>query len=82
MGSKKEGTHICFVPNIVPKKMGSKKMLVKKKINLSFLDPNIVPEKSMTAQKRMSSEKKGTHIFSGKKKHIFEGIFLPVFFPV
>jgi hypothetical protein len=63
-------------------------MLVQKKreFKLSFFEPNIVPEKSMTAQKKMSSEKKRNSYFFGpniapkKGTHTFEGIFLPVLF--
>jgi predicted adenine nucleotide alpha hydrolase (AANH) superfamily ATPase len=67
----------------VPKKNVSSK---KKEFKLSFFEPNIVPEKSMTAQKKMSSEKKRNSYFFGpniapkKGTHTFEGIFLPVLF--
>jgi len=60
--SKKKGTHIFFVPRIVPKKWVPKKNVCSKKkelkLKFSFFEPNIVPEKNMTAQKRMRSEKK------------------------
>jgi hypothetical protein len=88
-GFKKKKNSYFFRAEHCAKKNGfQKKMLVQKKkeFKLSFFEPNIVPEKSMTAQKKMSSEKKRNSYFFGpniapkKGTHTFEGIFLPVLF--
>ena len=90
-GFQKKRNSYFFRAENCAKKMGSKKKcLFKKKelkLKFSFFEPNIVPEKNMTAQKRMRSEKKkelilfrAKHCAKKRNSYFWRYFFAGIFF--